>query len=97
MRTALREGWISLLKMHLIRKEKRVENALLSFEGLAVNVVTKTNHLIGDEFHLHDPERLVVIKRNPWKTFKPRWDTITRVEFRYRSPVSSAALIGKLL
>jgi hypothetical protein len=68
-----------------------LEHDLLSFLGLAVNVRTKTNHLVGDEFHLGDPERLIAIRRNPWREFKPRWDGITGIEFLYLRPPSHSA------
>lgn len=103
MRAALRENWINLLKAHLIRDMRGkhvIEHSLLSFDGLAVCVRTKMNHLVGDEFHLQDLESLVVISRAPWKEFKPRWDRITRIEFLYLRPPSPdvrALLTGKQL
>lgn len=101
MRAALREDWISLLKTHLIadlRRKRKRGQCLLGFQGLVAIIRTKTNSLAGDEYHLQDPERLGVIRRSPWKEFRPRWDSITRIEFRYLSPPSPevrALLTGK--
>lgn len=91
VKAALRENWIKLLQSHLLRNmsgKRRLDHDLLNFEGLAVVVKTKGKHFHGNQFYLNDPERLIVIKRNPSETFKPRWDTITAIEFRYRRPPS---------
>lgn len=92
MMATRRDSWIKLLQSHLLRNmsgKRRLDHELLNFEGLAVVVKTKNKHFHGNEFHLNDPERLIVIKRNPPKTFKPRWDTITAIEFRYSRPPSA--------
>jgi hypothetical protein len=88
----LREGWIALLSGHLLKNlsgARRLEDNLLDFDGLAVIVKTKNKHFCGNEFQLNDLERLVVIKRNPPETFRPRWDAITSIEFRYLRPPST--------
>jgi len=95
MQVASRQNWIKLLKSHLLRHmsgPRSLEHELLNFEGLTVVVKTKTKHFYGDDFYLKDPERLVVIKRNPPKTFRPRWDVITCIEFRYWRPPSPELL-----
>ncbi len=94
----LKERWSRLLSAHLLRGmsgQRVLGDTLLSFEGLTVIVRTKARHLVGDEFFLQDQERLIVVRRNPWKEFTPKWESITRIDFLYWKP-PSAEIAGLL-
>ena len=89
MKTATRNGWIGLLRKHLINNmagSRILKDDLLNFDGLIVVVRTKAKAFYGNQFYVGDTDRLIVTKRSPSKTFKPRWDVITRIEFKYTRP-----------
>lgn len=89
LKANLRRHWIDLLKKHLISNmsgEKVLEHDLLTFQGLTVVVRTKRNHVAANQFRVQDQERLVAIRRTPWKELRVKWDSIVSVAFVYSTP-----------